>query len=233
MPTGALVQLSTDPNDPYIPRGADRHSELLRDGLATTVLLIAAWQRQANLALTTGRGQAFANEVVAALPGLSSNYRMIASLQDELPLLAEAAPRPFLMALEQMLEGSGSAIRPISHEIAGFAFPIARHTGLIWALEALTWDPIWFRQVCLILARLADIDTGGRILNRPANSLVDILLSWMPCTYAKLEQRLSILDEIASGYPQVGWNVILKLLPGETTNSSGTLRPRLRSFEFR
>lgn len=227
-------QLDPEPdrNDPYKPREADRHSELLRDGLATTLLLIAAWQRQANLVLTTGRGQAFANEVVAALPGFSSDYRMMASLQDELPLLAEAAPRPFLMALEQMLEGSGAAIRPIFDEIDGFAFPIARHTGLIWALESLAWDPNWFRQVCLIFARLADIDPGGRITNRPANSLVDILLSWMPCTYAKLDQRLAVLDEITSDFPQVGWNVILRLLPGQTTHSSGTLRPRLRGFEL-
>lgn len=221
-----------DPNTPYKPRETDRHSELLRDGLATTVLLIAAWQQQADLPLIAGRGQAFANEVVAALPGFSSDYRMMASLKDELPLLAEAAPRPFMMALEQMLEGSGAGIRPIFDEIDGFAFPITRHTGLIWALETLAWDPIQFRQVCLIFARLADIDPGGRITNRPTNSLVDILLSWMPCTYANLDQRLAVLDEITSNFPQVGWSVILKLLPGQTTHSSGTLRPRLRGFEL-
>jgi hypothetical protein len=221
-----------DPDAPYKPRETDRHSELLRDGLATTVLLIAAWQRQAGLALIAGRGQAFANEVVEALPGLGSDYRVMTSLKDELPLLVEAAPLPFLVALEQMLEGSGAAIRPIFDEIDGLVFPIARHTGLIWALETLAWDPIWFRQACLILAGLADIDPGGRIANRPANSLVDILLAWMPCTYAKLDQRLAVLDEITSDFPQVGWNLIFKLLPGQTTSSSGTSRPRLRGFEL-
>lgn len=221
-----------DPNDPYRPRGTDRHSDLLRDGLATTVLLIAAWQQQAGLALATGRGQAFANEVIEALPGLGSDYRVMTSLKDELPLLAEAAPHPFLTALERMLEGSGAAIRPIFDEVEGFAFPIARHTGLIWALETLAWDPAWFRQACLMLAGLAEIDPGGRIANRPANSLVDILLSWLPCTFAKLDQRLAVLDEIAADHPRVGWNLVLMLLPGQTTTSSGTSRPRLRSADL-
>ncbi len=221
-----------DPNEPYRTRPTDRHSGELRDGLATTLLLIAAWQKQADLSLVPGRGQAFANEVIEALPGLNSDYRVMASLKDELPLLAEAAPDSFLSALEQMLEGSGAAIRPLFDEIENFAFPITRHTGVLWALETLAWDPTWFRRACLVLASLAAIDPGGRIANRPAHTLVDILLSWMPCTYASPELRLAVLDEIISDYPQVGWELVLKLIPDATTSTSGTSRPRVRGADF-
>ncbi|WP_426169666.1 hypothetical protein [Sandarakinorhabdus sp. DWP1-3-1] len=221
-----------DPDKPYRSRPTDRHSDELRDGLATTLLLIAAWQKQAALSLAPGRGQVFADEVVRALPGLNSDYRVMASLKDELPLLAEAAPNSFLAALERMLEGSGAAIRPIFDEIESFSFPIPRHTGMLWALETLAWDPNWFRRACLILAGLATIDRGGRSANRPAHSLVDILLSWMPCTYASPELRLAVLDEIISDYPQVGWELVLKLLPDATTSTSGTSRPRLRGADF-
>jgi hypothetical protein len=221
-----------DPNDLYTPREIVRHSDLLRDGLATTILLIAAWQKEAELSLASGRGQAFANEVIEALPGLHSDYRVMASLKDELPLLAEAAPNSFLSALERMLEGSGAAIRPIFDEIESFSFPITRHTGVLWALETLAWDPAWFRRTCLVLAGLASIDPGGRVANRPAHSLVEILLSWMPCTYASPDLRLAVLDEIVSKQPKVGWKLVLKLLPDATTSTSGTSRPRLRGADF-
>ena len=81
--------------------------------LATTLLLIAAWEKQAGLTLGVGAGQRFAEELVDSLPGLRTNYRLFASLRAELPLLAEAAPSPLLAALEHMLEGDGEAIRPL------------------------------------------------------------------------------------------------------------------------
>ncbi|MFA7439425.1 MAG: hypothetical protein WCZ66_00470 [Sphingomonadaceae bacterium] len=221
-----------DPNDLYRAHGANRHSEWLRDGLATTLLLIAAWQKEASLSLATGRGQAFANEVIGELPGLGADHRVLTSLENELPLLAEAAPGPFLWALERMLEGSGAAIRPIFDEVDGLAFPISKHAGVLWALETLAWDPEWFRRVCLVLAGLAAIDPGGRTANRPIASLTDIFLSWMPCTYVSSDERFAVLDEIITDYPEVGWELILRLLPGQTTSSSGTHRPRVRGADF-
>jgi hypothetical protein len=38
-------------------------------------------------------------------------------------------------------------------------------------LEALAWHPDYFRRAILVLARRAAIDSGGRLANRPANSL--------------------------------------------------------------
>ncbi len=221
-----------DPDQPiYMRERSPRHSDWLRDGLATTLVAIAAWQSQARLAIPAGAGQTFANSIVESLPGLGTDPRILTSLKSELPLLAEAAPQPFLSALERMLEGNGEAIRPIFDEIEGFAFPTSQHTGVLWALETLAWDPRWFRRACLILARLAEIDPGGKLVNRPANSLVDILLLWKPSTLATPEARLAMLDEILARHADIGWNLVLRLLPGATTSTSGTSRLRLRGAE--
>lgn len=221
-----------DPDEPaYMRRRPDRHSEWLRDGLTTTLLLVAVWEKQAQLAIAPGSGQIFANEVVAALPGLNTNARLLTSLADELPILAEAAPTPFLSALEQMLEGTGEAIRPIFDEVEGFAFPTSRHIGVLWALEHLAWDPKLFRRACLVLARLAEIDPGGRLANRPSASLADIFLLWLPSTFATMPMRLAVLEEIVRNHPTVGWNLVLQLLPEQRTNTSGTAKPRLRGFD--
>jgi hypothetical protein len=210
---------------------APRYSDWLRDGLANTLLLIALWQDTARLDLESGAGQAFADTAIGALPGLGTNARLLTSLKNELPMLAEAAPDVFLLALEQMLEGEGTAIRPIFDETEGLAFPSSRHTGVLWALETLAWDPRRLRRVALILARLAAIDPGGRLSNRPDASLADIFLAWHPGTHASLDARLAVIDEILAAQPKVGWKLVLRLLPDMMSSTSGTARPRLREFE--
>lgn len=222
-----------DPDEPaYMRRPPDRHSEWIREGLAATLLLAAVWEKQAKLAVVSGAGQLFANEVVNDLPGLKSNHRLLTSLAGNLPMLAEAAPEPFLSALEHMLEGDGEIIRPIFDEIQGFAFPSSEHTNVLWAIERLAWDPKLFRRACLLLAGLDQIDPGGRLANRPAASLTDIFLLWHPSTFASLPLRSAVLEEIIKVFPKTGWKLILSLLPDEHMTTSGTDEPRLRGFDI-
>lgn len=222
-----------DPDEPaYMRRPPDRHSEWLREGLAATLLLTAVWEEQARLAVAVGAGQVFADEVVSALPGLKNNHRLLISLAGNLPMLAEAAPEPFLSALEHMLEGDGEIIRPIFNEIQGFAFPSSEHTNVLWALERLAWDPKLFRRACLVLAGLDQIDPGGRLVNRPVASLTDIFLPWLPSTFASLPLRMAVLADIIKVFPETGWKLLLRLLPDEHTTTSGTDEPRLRGFDI-
>lgn len=222
-----------DPEEPaYMRRPPDRHSEWLREGLAATLLLTAVWEKQARLSVSAGAGQEFANEVVNALPGLKSNHRLLTSLAGNLPMLAEAAPEPFLSALERMLEGDGETIRPIFDEVQGFAFPSSEHTNVLWALERLAWDPKLFRRACLLLAGLDQIDPGGRLANRPAASLADIFLPWLPSTFANLPLRIAVLEDILKEFPETGWKLLLRLLPDQQTTTSGTDEPRLRGFDI-
>ena len=93
------------------PAKADGYSAWLRDGLATTLLQIAVWDKLADMPIN-GTGQAFANKVVGEIPGLAEDPRILASLKDELPYLAEAAPDPLLSALERALGGGGQSRRP-------------------------------------------------------------------------------------------------------------------------
>ncbi len=43
-----------------------------------------------------------------------------------------------------MLEGDGAQIRPIFNEHEGFLHPTYKHTGVLWALETMAWDPSIF-----------------------------------------------------------------------------------------
>jgi hypothetical protein len=204
------------------------YSEWLRDGLATTLLLLAVWSEIAHVNLGGESGQEFANRTLKELPGLRTDPRLLTSLRDELPLLAEAAPDPLLSALEHMLEGAGDAILPIFKEHPALLHPTSKHTGVLWALETLAWDPDYFHRAVMVLARLAAIDPGGHIGNRPANSLAEIFVLWNPNTNASSTQRLTALEEILRTYPDVGWNLIFALLPSDGGVSGTTAKPRLR-----
>jgi hypothetical protein len=211
----STVEPEADPNDLFLRPNPTGYSDWLREGLATTLLLFAVWSEPADVNLHGETGQAFANRVLNELPGLRTDARLLTSLRNELPLLAEAAPDPLLSALGQMLEGDGSLIRPIfdEHHLRGWPFPETHHIGVLRALETLAWDPEHFRRAVLVLAGLAAIDPGSRQGNRPAQSLAEIFVLWNPNTNASSAQRLSALDEISATYPDLGWGLILALLP--------------------
>ena len=226
----STIEAEADPNDIFLRPNPTGYSDWLREGLATTLLLLAVWSESAEVNLGGETGQAFANGVLNELPGLRTDARLWTSLRNELPLLAEAAPDPLLSALERMLEGDGSLIRPIfeEHHLPGWPFPETRHIGVLRALEALAWDPEHFRRAVLVLAGLAAIDPGRRQGNRPVQSLGEIFVLWNPNTSASSAERLSALDEIAAKYPDLGWMLIITLLPTLHGVSSPTAKPKLR-----
>jgi hypothetical protein len=226
----AEIEPEPDPDDivNFSRQRTTGYSEWLREGLATTLLLFAVWSETAEVNLGGESGQDFADRTLNDLPGLRSDPRLLTSLRDQLPLLAEAAPDPLLSALEHMLEGTDDAILPIFKELPGSLHPFSKHTGVLWALETLAWDPGYFRRAVMVLARLAAIDPGGRLSNRPDDSLAEIFVLWNPNTNASSAQRLAALDEIAKDLPDVAWKLILTLLPRAHGASSPTAKPKLR-----
>ena len=203
-----------------------KHSPWLRHGLAETLLLIAV--RGEILELDLPDPQGFVDRLVRELPGLSSDTRLLECLDRELPMLVEAAPEPFLQALERLLEGLPDAVRELLTEAPGILFGRAKHTGLLWGIEILAWAPERLPRVASILARMAELDPGGKWANRPINSLRDIFLSWRPSTNAPLRVRLQVLDFLLDRHPEIGWELLTALLPKLQDSTSGTAKPRWR-----
>lgn len=192
--------------------GEAGHSGWLRSGLAETLLLIS--ERGADAGLECDPPPAFyADAVVRGLPGLNDDWRLLASLRDQFPRLLESAPRPLLASLERLLEAQPDDLKRLFTE-GGLLGGGAMHTGLLWGLEALAWIPEYLPRVALVLARLASIDPGGRMTNRPINSLRSILSWARPGTNAPTERRNAALDLVLERSPDIGWALLAKLLPG-------------------
>lgn len=202
----------------------------LKDGLMTTLLHMAVLHEQADFTVTGSTPAEFVNGIVRALPGLSRDHRLLASLQDQLVLLAEAAPVPFLEALEQLLEGDASGIKPIFEEYEGFVHSRAYHYGVLWALEVIAWNPNLLLRTSMCLARLAVIDPGGSDSNRPINSLRAIFLSCSPNSSANAGQRTGVLTHVVENVPEIAWPLLTKLLPKPHDSSSPTQKPKFREY---
>lgn len=207
------------------------HSDHLKSGLMTTLLHMAVLHEPAGFTIAGNQPQAFVDDLVRSLPGLSSDHRLMASLGQDLALLAEASPNSFLEALERQLEGPSPSIRPIFDEHPGMLTPVTYHCGLLWALEVLAWDSVFLDRAVLCLAKLAAIDPGGKLSNRPINSLRAIFLSWAPGTAVKTKRRLAVLQATVKAVPDIAWPLLAKLLPQSSDNSSPTEKPKFREYD--
>ncbi|WP_143467028.1 toll/interleukin-1 receptor domain-containing protein [Lentzea kentuckyensis] len=133
------------------------------------------------------------------------------SLNDVLPLLAEACPQVFVEAVDRALRGDSPVLRAV-FEDAGerTLFRHSAHTGLLWALETLTWSPEHSTRAVLLMARLAEVDPGGRLSNRPAQSLVDAL-THRPVSPIPLDRRPALINQVRARHAAVGWQLLMDL----------------------
>ena len=150
------------------------------------------------------------------------------SQQNDLPRYAEAAPNEFLDIVETELMQKNPAFAPLFEPVDGGVFSRCERTGMLWALELLAWDPSRFCRVAKILARLCQYKLQDNWANKPADSLRNILLSWMPHTAATIEQRCEALQVICQDYPDVGWNICMDELNPFPSITLGTYRPQWR-----
>ncbi|QNM96716.1 hypothetical protein [Chitinimonas koreensis] len=209
------------------------YSRWLRDGLALTLLIIASMHKVADLHVRGKSPQQYVDEVINALPEWGKSHHSILRLSDQTALLAEAAPNPFLKALESMLEGAPEQVAQIFESERDHIFgPSSPHVHFLWALETIAWDPRYLNRAAMALAKLGELDPepDSNHVNRPINSLREILLSWSPNTYAPQPQRIACLDAILVACPDVGWQLLKKLLPSHMDSSSSTQHPKLRDL---
>ncbi|WP_253773712.1 toll/interleukin-1 receptor domain-containing protein [Goodfellowiella coeruleoviolacea] len=148
-------------------------------------------------------------------------------LADVLPQLAEAAPTVFLDAVLHHLSGESGVFRAMFAE----GMPHSPYVHLLWALERLCWHPDHIGLSVRALACLAEIDPGGRLMNRPIQSLKDVLTPWMPYTAANLEHRRALVDQLCRRHPEVGWRLVVELLSNDRGLHVVTDRPEYREWE--
>ncbi len=209
------------------------HSAELRQGLAESVALLATRSSEARVDDSL-RPEDRSERIVHRLFSSVSSWKDWASLNDVLPLLAEAAPDVFLTTLETDLQQSEPASLGLFKESAGGQPMFGRcyHASLLWALETLAWAPTdVFGWTVAILADLAERSVvPGNWSNTAFRSLLHVFLPWCSQTGATIDQQEKALKRIVKRFPQTGWRLLVALLPDPHGICSDTHRPRWRNW---
>jgi len=200
-----------------------QHSRSLRKGLADALALLGS-RPSALRNCSAHKPETVALSVVREILG-QADWILWGSLDDLLPLLAEAAPEEFLNAVEQALQNKPCPFEELFGQESSGIMGRNYMVGLLWALETLAWDETYLSRVTLILGELSIIDPGGNWGNRPANSLRTIFLPWLPQTIATAEKRYAAIRALKKEVPTSAWNLLIGLLPKLHQSSSDSHKP--------
>lgn len=149
--------------------------------------------------------------------------------KSDLPLYAEAAPDEFLSIVEEELKKSEPAFKNLFEPVSNTGFSSCDRTGMLWAMELLAWDSSRLSRVVIVLGKLSSYELDDNWVNKPINSLKDILLIWRPHTAATTEERCDVLELLCKECPKIGWKLCVQNLERGHGYTSGTYKPSWRS----
>ncbi|HOW26925.1 MAG TPA: hypothetical protein PK876_00275 [Elusimicrobiota bacterium] len=205
-----------------------QHSRQLRKGLAECLALVGS-RPEPLVNCTHNKSEAIVIVTIRAIFE-GADWVIWGSLNDLLPMLAEASPEEFLSSVEKGLSQKECPFDALFSQEGGGISGRNYLTGLLWALETLAWDEQYLVRVTVALGSLAERDPGGQWANRPSNSLATIFLPWLPQTVSSIEKRKVAITTLCREFHDIAWKLLLSLLPNQVTVSSHTRRPSWRRF---
>jgi len=205
-----------------------RHSAALRRSLCETLVLLSVHGDnlfKSRLGFdVVGQVNALIRDLLTPLDGATWQ-----SQQHDLPRYAEAAPEVFLDLLENDLRNQPPKVHALLQPADSGPFSWPSRTGLLWALEALAWNPDWLFRVVILLAKLAEIKIIDNWANKPEKSLASIFRCWMPQTAAPVEIRIKALELLTRQHPTVGWRICLNQFDPRSTIGDYNAKPQWRA----
>lgn len=157
------------------------------------------------------------------------DWHLWASLNELLPILAEASPKSFINALKEQIANHSNMIIDLFKQEGDGIISGNLMTGILWSLETIAWMPEHFSTVIILLAELSKIDIGGTYTNRPINSLKCLLLPWINNTTATTDCKMNAVKYLFDEYPELSWKIIFSLLPSMSSTSFGCREPQYRT----
>jgi addiction module HigA family antidote len=205
------------------------HSNAIRESLCETLIIFSVY---GNPFFGDRLGENIEVRVALLVRQLLANKeeRIWLAQQNDFPRYAEAAPDEFLDIVEAEVRKGNPAFGSLFHSSrsAGMFLRCDR-TGMLWALELLAWSPGRLTRVIKILAKLCEYPLDDNWVNKPINSVSDILLSWLPHTAADINQRKKTLEILCKSYPKIGWQICMREMKPGLDSTSDTYRPKWRS----
>ncbi|PFK50067.1 hypothetical protein [Bacillus cereus] len=207
------------------------YSEKIKRGFGDTLAILSVYGDEFSNQLGGDKPSVLVNYWLHRIFEQNNNSRFWYSIRNITTFIAEAAPDAFLAAVEKgSMEDESIFLNLFKSEGDG-VFGGCYHSSLLWGLEKISWNKQYLARVSQCLSRLSEIDPGGKMSNRPFNSLVDIYLGWLNNTSANHDERLQILEKvIVPQYSEVAWRLMSSLLLDKTNNSFGVCKPQYQEW---
>jgi len=154
--------------------------------------------------------------------------RVLEANDRDLPTYAEAAPDEFLNILERDLKTDAPAALGLLRPAGTGVFEHPSRTGLLWALEGLSWNPETLPRAVFILGRLAQVEINDNWVNKPTHSLESIFRAWMPQTSANHVARVDLMKRLAERFPEVAWKICVAQFGAHHDVGDYSHKPRWR-----
>lgn len=204
-------------------------SSAFREGISETLVLLATQGEQLFKSRLGLDAEIEVIRVVRDLLPTPLTTRILEANDRDLPTYAEAAPDEFLSILERDLKSENPAVLGLLHPVdPGMFGRSPSRTGLLWALEGLSWNPVTLSRAAPILARLAQVEINDNWSNKPANSLESIFRAWMPQTAANHQQRVDMMKKLAEKFPSVAWKICVAQFGNHHQTGDYSHKPRWR-----
>ncbi|MCP3462137.1 addiction module antitoxin [Bradyrhizobium sp. CCGUVB23] len=208
-------------------------SGVFREGISETLVLLALYGGHLFKRRLGFDAESDATLLIRRVLSTPLTTRILEANDRDLPTYAEAAPEEFLSILERDLNSSDPAVigllRPAATGVFGRS---PSRTGLLWALEGLSWNPQTLPRAASILARLAQVEINDNWVNKPTNSLQSIFRAWMPQTAASHEVRVSLMRKLAQRFPDVAWKICVAQFGDHHQVGHYSHKPRWRPDGF-
>lgn len=208
---------------------AREFSAAFREGVCETLVLLAV---HGNTLFKNRLGKDLEHEVERLVHDLLPSpltLRKLEANDRDLPTYAEAAPNAFLTIIERDLKSDNPVVLELLRPVDPGVFGIhPSRTGLLWALEGLSWNPATLPRAARILARLAEVEINDNWINKPTHSLGAIFRAWMPQTAATHDERVRLLRILAGNHPDVAWKICVDQLDIERQMGDYSHKPRWR-----
>ena len=211
------------------------HSNLLREGLAMNLAVMGVHGGP-----IVSRSEMVERVIRDLLRKANDDWRIWASLGENLPLLAEAAPDCFVRAVEHGLQGPEAALANLFAGSGKALFHPRGFHGLVRAMEVLAWSSDHFGFVVPLLARLDRLDPASEFRQgdagreasgpRPSSVLKAVFRSWLPETGTSLRERLAALDRLRVSHGDAAWCVMRSMLPEPSAVGWPASKPKVRGW---
>lgn len=211
--TDERLELDPEKRFPYLENRAAKASNLLREGVAQGLALLGGENKFCTCVALPKRE----NCVILSVRKIfeKSDWKIWATLDDLLSLLAEAAPEEYLSCAQRFLKMKTGGLEELyEQERPGLIFNPTYVTGFVRALGLLAWMPDCFSLSLDLLAQLVARDPGGNYRPRAADVLQEILHPLGPHTVVPWRKRVKVFSSLVRlKYKDVLWNVVTSLLP--------------------